>query len=173
MVKKFFTINYIGTQPTIGGVTTKTCVSDIFAYTPEFTERLSGVVGEDLNKYYSFRDDAYFDPSAPKAGWYSQVISRRSFVRLRPKGEVFSMRIYDIDVQLPDRFCHIKDNIDERMIDFFDKEMTFDYNYQEEQTTTPEGYPARVITRSCKTEFFDKEFNFSITDTIYQTTPLQ
>ena len=83
------------------------------------------------------------------------------------------MRIYDIDVQLPDRFCHIKDNIDERMIDFFDKEMTFDYNYQEEQTTTPEGYPARVITRSCKTEFFDKEFNFAITDTIYQTTPLQ
>ena len=111
-----------------GGATCKTRVSDIFAYTPEFKELLSGVVGEDLNKYYSFRDDAYFDPSAPKAGWYSQVISRRSFVKMKPKDEAFSMRKYDIEVQFPDRFCYIKDNIDERMIDFFDKEMTFDYN---------------------------------------------
>ena len=154
-------------------VTTKTRVSDIFAYAPEFDERLYGVVGENLSKYYSYDYDAYFDPSAPKAGWYSQVIIRDNRVRMRPKGELFNLRTYRMHIGFPDRFCYIKDNIDERMIDFFDKEMTYDYDYKERQSTTPEGYPARIVTRTCKTEFFGKEFNFSITDTIYQTTSLQ
>ena len=154
-------------------VTTKTRVSDIFAYAPEFDERLYGVVGENLGEYYNFRSGEFFDPSAPKAGWYSRVINRDNRVIMKPQDELFNLRTYRMHIGFPDRFCYIKDNIDERMIDFFDKEMTYDYNYQEEQTTTPEGYPARIITRSCKTEFFGKEFNFSITDTIYQTTPLK
>lgn len=156
-------------------VTCKTRVSDIFAYTSQVTrdEYALGYVGEDLNKYYNFRSGEFFDPSAPKAGWYSKTIDRYNTVEIRPKDEIFFLRRYEMGILFPDRFCYIKDNIDERMIDFFDKEMTYDYNYQEEQTTTPEGYPARIITRSCKTEFFGKEFNFSITDTIYQTTPLQ
>lgn len=170
--KVFYHKLYRNTTDYGSGVTTKTCVSDIFAYTPEFIEDLYGVVGEDLSKYYSFRDDAYFDPSAPKSGWYALSLSRCNYVRMIPKDEAFYMREYRIQVHFPDRFCYIKDNIDERMIDFFDREMTFDYNYQEEQTTTPEGYPARIVTSSYKTEFFDKEFNFTVIDTIYQTTPL-
>ena len=82
------------------------------------------------------------------------------------------LREYSMQVHFPDRFCYIKDNIDERMIDFFDREMTFDFDYKEQHGTTPEGYPARIAMRTCKTKFFGKEFNFSITDTIYQTTPL-
>ena len=109
-------------------VTTKTRVSDIFAYAPEFDERLYGVVGENLGEYYNFRSGEFFDPSAPKAGWYSRVINRDNIVKMRPKGEAFSLRRYRMHIGFPDRFCYIKDNIDERMIDFFDKEMTYDYN---------------------------------------------
>ena len=157
-----------------GIVTCKTRVSDISAYTSQVTrdEYALGYVGEDLNKYYSFRDDAYFDPSAPKAGWYSKTIDRYNVVEIAPKDDISFLRRYKIDVLFPDRFCYIKDNIDERMIDFFDREMTFDFDYQEQQATTSEGYPARIVMRTCKTKFFGKDFNFSITDTIYQTTPL-
>lgn len=156
-----------------GGVATcKTRVSDIFAYTPEFIESLYGVVGESLNKYYNFSNGEYFAPSAPKAGWYALSLSRCNYVRMIPKDEAFCMREYSMQVHFPDRFCYIKDNIDERMIDFFDREMTFDFDYKEQHGTTPEGYPARIAMRTCKTKFFGKEFNFSITDTIYQTTPL-
>ena len=170
--KVFYHRSYRNTTDYGSGVTTKTRVSDIFAYTPEFIERLYEFVGESLNKYYNFSNGEYFAPSAPKAGWYSLVAGRRSFVRMKPKDEAFCMREYDIEVLFPDRFCYIKDNIDERMIDFFDREMTFDFDYKEQHGTTPEGYPARIIKRTCKTQFFGKEFNLSITDTLYQTTPL-
>ncbi len=157
-----------------GVVTCKTRVSDIFAFTPQvLTDRYDyGHAGENLDKYYCFDKGWYFAPSAPKQGWYSKGLARDNLVEMQREGEIDFLRRYEIIVRFPDRFCYIKDNIDERMIDFFDKEMTFDYNYQEKQATTPEGYPARVITRSCKSEFFDKEFNFAVIDTIYQTTPL-
>lgn len=84
-----------------------------------------------------------------------------------------TLRRYNISVDYRDRFRYIKDNIDERLIDFPEYRMTHNFSFTETRTTTPEGYPARVAKHECKAKYLGKDFYWAVIDTIYQTTPLK
>ena len=154
----------------------KTRVPNISKFEPKVLrdEYPMGKPGENLEEYYCFGESRYFDPAVPQQGWYSKMIERYKAIDLKPIDGINFLRRYRLSFAFPDRFCYVKDNIDEKLVDFRDDYlMTFDFDYREEQTTTPESYPARVVTFDCKGHYLGQEFYIAVIDTIYQVTPLQ
>lgn len=159
-----------------GGVSVaKTRVPDIETYKPKLTrdEYTLGLRGE-YEKYTSLDNQGEwkFDPENPKSGWYFKTIERYRVITMEVEPFVY-LREYLLAIDFPDRFLYIKDNIDERLIDFPEYWVTCDFDYTEERTTTSEGYPARVAKHECKAKYLGKDFYWVVIDTIYQTTPLQ
>lgn len=158
-----------------GVIAVKTRVPDIETYKAKLTrdEYTLGLWGE-YEKYTSLDDQGEwkYDPENPKRGWYFKTIGRFRVITMEVEHLVY-LREYLLAIDFPDRFLYIKDNIDERLIDFSEYKPTYDFNYTEERTTTSEGYPARVAKHECKAKYLGKDFYWAAIDTIYQTTPLK
>lgn len=129
----------------------------------------------EYTQYNAFNGSGKYDPANPKAGWYFKQIERRQIYDMRPLDivDIDFLRRYNLTIDYCDRFCYISDNIDEKLVDFPEYRMTYDFNFNEERTTTPEGYPARVVKHDCKAKYLGKDFYWAVIDTIYQTTPLK
>lgn len=159
-----------------GGVSiARTRVPDIETYKAKLTrdEYTLGLWGE-YEKYTSLDDQGEwkYDPENPKRGWYFKTIERFRVITMEVEPLGY-LREYLLGIDFRDRFLYIKDNIDERLIDFSEYKPTYDFNYTEERTTTSEGYPARVAKHECKAKYLGKDFYWAVIDTIYQTTPLK
>lgn len=156
-----------------GGVCTyRTRVPDIENYelSPCRDSWPSGAPGE----YAQYNGGSgKYDPVTPKEGWYFKEIERRQIYDMKPLHASSFLRSYNLTIDYRDRFRYISDNIDERLVDFPEYRMTYDFNFNEERTTTPEGYPARVVKHDCKAKYLGKDFYWAVIDTIYQTTPLK
>lgn len=163
--------NYVDT----GGVSTvRTRVPDIENYKAELWEDrwAMGTPGE-YAQYNASNGSGNYDPENPQEGWYSKHIERRQTIDMNPLNTAGYLRRYTLSISFRDRFRYISDNIDERLVDFPEYRMTYDFNFNEERTTTPEGYPARVVKHDCKAKYLGKDFYWAVIDTIYQTTPLK
>jgi len=114
-----------------------------------------------------------YNPANPQEGWYFKEIERRQIYDMCPLNAGNYLRRYILSISFRDRFRYISDNIDKKLVDFPEYRMTYDFNFNEERTTTPEGYPARVVKHDCKAKYLGKDFYWAVIDTIYQTTPLK
>ncbi|MBO5284327.1 MAG: hypothetical protein J6B00_00455 [Alphaproteobacteria bacterium] len=114
-----------------------------------------------------------YDPANPQEGWYFKEIERRQAYNMKPLHASSFLRRYTLSISYRDRFRYISDNISKKLVDFSEYRMTYDFNFNEERTTTPEGYPARVVKHDCKAKYLGKDFYWAVIDTIYQTTPLK
>lgn len=156
-----------------GGVSTyRTRVPDVENYKAELWEDrwAKGAPGE----YAQYNGGGgKYDPANPQEGWYFKEIERRKTIDMCPLNTANYLRRYTLSIDYRDRFRYISDNIDERLVDFPEYRMTYDFNLTEERTTTPEGYPARVVKHDCKAKYLGKDFYWAVIDTIYQTTPLK
>ena len=160
--------NYVDT----GGVSTvRTRVPDIEAYKANLIrdDFPMGIPGEYAN--YNGGSGKY-DPADSKEGWYFKEIERCQGVDME-SDEIVYLRRYTLSISYRDRFRYISDNIDKKLVDFPEYRMTHEFNLTEERTTTPEGYPARVVKHDCKAKYLGKDFYWAVIDTIYQTTPLK
>lgn len=163
--------NYVDTG---GVVSVKTRVPDIENYETHIVadDTPMGAPGEYAN--YNGGSGKY-DPENPQKGWYFKQIERRQIIDMLPLDivDIDYLRRYTLSISYRDRFRYISDNIDERLVDFPEYRMTHEFNFNEERTTTPEGYPARVVKHDCKAKYLGKDFYWAVIDTIYQTTPLK
>lgn len=160
--------NYVDTG---GVVSVKTRVPDIENYEAVQSDRWPmGTPGE----YTQYNGgNGKYDPTNPQEGWYFKEIERNQDYDMRPLNAGGHLRCYKISISYRDRFRYISDNIDKKLVDFPEYRMTYDFNFNEERTTTPEGYPARVVKHDCKAKYLGKDFYWAVIDTIYQTTPLK
>ena len=156
-----------------GGVSTyRTRVPDIEVYKAQFhgDDWPMGIPGEYAN--YNGSSGKY-DPANPQEGWYFKEIERRQTIDMCPLNAGGHLRRYTLSISFRDRFRYISDNIDKKLVDFPEYRMTYKFDFNEERTTTPEGYPARVVKHECKAKYLGKDFYWAVIDTIYQTTPLR
>ena len=161
--------NYVDT----GGVWTfQTRVPDIENYEAELVSDNfpMGTPGE----YAQYNGSSgKYNPENPQEGWYFKEIERRQTYDMCPLNAGNYLRRYTISISFRDRFRYISDNIDKKLVDFPEYRMTYKFDFNEERTTTPEGYPARVVKHECKAKYLGKDFYWAVIDTIYQTTPLR
>lgn len=163
--------NYVDT----GGVSTvRTRVPDIENYEVVLVSDgwTLDAPGE-YTQYNAFNGSGKYDPANPQDGWYFKFIERQQIYDMRPLNASGFLRSYNLTIDYCDRFRYISDNIDKKLVDFPEYRMTYDFNFNEERTTTPEGYPARVVKHDCKAKYLGKDFYWAVIDTIYQTTPLK
>lgn len=155
-----------------GVVTVKTRVPDIENYelSPCRDSWPMGAPGE----YAQYNGGGgKYDPANPQEGWYFKQIERRQIYDMCPLNAGGHLRRYTLSTSYRDRFRYISDNIDKKLVDFPEYRMTYKFDFNEERTTTPEGYPARVVKHECKAKYLGKDFYWAVIDTIYQTTPLR
>ena len=121
----------------------------------------------DFNMYSD--GEKYFNPDEPKETWYfcdigeggSQVVC----TDYNSNGRWEDMlRNYDVYIKYYDRFLYI----DGQMITFEEYRLVYEMNVKEEDTTMPDGSPAKVFTNEVKAKYLGRDFYAATIDTIYQ-----
>jgi len=113
--------------------------------------------------------EKYFDPENPKETWYFCDIARGGIQTVY--GEYNNngrwdkiLRLYDVYIKYYDKFLYL----DGKMITFEEYKPTYEMNVKEEDTTMPDGSPAKVFTNEVKAKYLGRDFYAATIDTIYQ-----
>ena len=125
-----------------------------------------GILGQwDTYWHYLYRrngEPIFFDSSDPIPGWYGINDWLSGTVRVEYCRDSF--RTYKTSFDMGDMFIYT----DGQLFDFIAFQRTCDFDLRIQDTTTEEGYPAKVVTFECRSKYLGHDFYTAVVDTIYQ-----
>lgn len=149
-----------------GITTTKTGVSDInlLKITTEIKDwNLRDI--NDYNMYEMIHSDKFFNPSSAEENWYVYAFSQeRTLNIMYSEDEYLHITEGKVRFSYGEWFLYI----DGKIIDFSEYRPIYDFNVKVEDTTLPDGSPAKVFTNEIKAKYLGKDFYAAYVDTVYQ-----
>lgn len=152
------------------------CISYVRTGVPDLTKvRLGTPIDQstygnawgEFDKYVD-ATSSFFDSQNPKEDWYACKIARGGvqtvYAEYNDIGCWEDLRMYEVFIACYDRFLYI----DGQMITFEEYRPVYEMNVKEEDTTMPDGSPAKVFTNEVKAKYLGRDFYAATVDTVYQ-----